>query len=73
MSWGFMKGTVKSELSCGQGGSVTCSQRWPNGSYIFTCITTVLSCRVKLSVAADSYCTVLYRSLNIQVLGHVLQ
>lgn len=68
-----MKETVKSELSCGQEGGVTCSQRRPNGSYVLSCITTILSCRAKLFLAADRYCTVAYRSLNVQVLGHILQ
>lgn len=68
-----MKGTVKQELSCGQGGGVKYSQRWPSGSYVFTCITTTLSCRAKLFLAADRYCMVAYRSLNVQVLGHILQ
>lgn len=68
-----MKEAVKSELSCGQGGGVTCSRKWPNGSYILSCITTIVSCRVKPFLAADRYCTVAYKSLNVQVLGHILQ
>lgn len=47
------------------GDGVISSQRWLKGSYILTCMTTTLLCRLKLFIAADRYCTLMHRSLNV--------